>query len=200
LKKNWHRVLGNDIVDLKQAAKESDWQRKGLLNKIYTPLEQELILAADCPAAVVWLIWTMKEASYKAVNRITGLRSYAPLSYVCSGLAINGTQATASVTVDSYRLFIKAQISEEIVHSSAVLQEEQLEQLRIHYLSNSAAYVDEFNQCCPEYLLFKNPEGLPLITHLPTSTTGAASVSHHGSYAAIVYAEHLYSGSPRSAD
>jgi len=192
-------MLGNDLVDLKQAARESNWQREGYLNKICTPAEQELILSADHPSTLLWLFWTMKEASYKVVNRLSGIRSYAPHSYVCSGLIFEGHEATASVNFDSYHFFIKAVLTEEMIHSSAVLRKEQLQNMNIHYLSNSPAYMDDFNQNCREYLLSKNLAGLPQITHRRTSKTREASVSHHGRYTAILYSGLPYSGSPQSA-
>ena len=39
-------MIGNDIVDLALAQKESNWKRKGFLNKIFTEKEQLLILNA----------------------------------------------------------------------------------------------------------------------------------------------------------
>ena len=39
-------MIGNDIIDLAFARKESNWQRPGFLNKIFTPDEQWLIANA----------------------------------------------------------------------------------------------------------------------------------------------------------
>ena len=35
-------MIGNDIVDLKQAAKDSNWQRPRFLDKVFTKHEQDL--------------------------------------------------------------------------------------------------------------------------------------------------------------
>lgn len=182
-------MLGNDIVDLKKAAEDSNWRRKGYLNKICTAPEQHLILAADNPSVMLWLIWSMKEASYKVINRLTGIRSYSPRSYVCSNLRLNGSQASASITFGHCTMFNKAELHEEMIHSVAVLKKEELQYVKTYPLSNSAGYMDDFNQACPEYLLSKTPAGLPQITYLPASRTSEASVSHHGRYAAIVYSD-----------
>jgi hypothetical protein len=40
-------VIGNDIVDLALARKESNWKRPGYLNKIFTTKEQLLISSAE---------------------------------------------------------------------------------------------------------------------------------------------------------
>ena len=36
-------MIGNDVVDLELAKKESNWQRRGFLSKIFTKNEQRLI-------------------------------------------------------------------------------------------------------------------------------------------------------------
>lgn len=193
-------MAGNDLVDLQQAARDSDWQRKGYLQKIFLPAEEQLIVTADDPQSMLWLLWTMKEASYKVMNRISGIRSYAPRSYVCSGLVSKGPETTASVTFNGYHLFIKTERSKEMIHSAAALSEKELEQLSVHYLDNSPGYMSAFNESCPEYILSKTPAGLPVIMHLPSSQLLEASVSHHGRYAAIVHSAPLCSGFPRSGD
>jgi phosphopantetheinyl transferase (holo-ACP synthase) len=192
-------VLGNDLVDLKQAAKDSNWQRKGYLNKICTSHEQQFILEDDAAETMLWLIWTMKEASYKAVNRLTGLRSYSPRSYACSNLIIRDNEATGLVSFESCTLSVKAELSIDKIHSSAVFGKDQLNLFKIYYLNNSPDYANDFQRSNPDHMLSKNLAGLPLITHLPTSRTWEASVSHHGRYAAILCAAPLHSGSPQSA-
>ena len=184
-------MLGNDVVDLKQASIDSNWQRKGYLRKIYTVQEQELILDAEQPATMLWLLWTMKEASYKVINRLTGVRNYSPLSYVCRNLVIRDTDVSGMVTAGNYSLYIKAEITEEWIHSVAVWKKELLDNLKIHYLSNSSYYPDDFNLSCAGYRLTKDNTGLPQITNLLTSVTSEASVSHHGRYTAILYPKSL---------
>ncbi|RZM18358.1 MAG: 4'-phosphopantetheinyl transferase superfamily protein, partial [Pedobacter sp.] len=53
-------MIGNDIVDLLQASKDSDWNRKGYLDKIFTEEEQFLIASEMHSSLVVWLLWSMK--------------------------------------------------------------------------------------------------------------------------------------------
>jgi phosphopantetheinyl transferase (holo-ACP synthase) len=63
-------VIGNDIVDLALARKESNWKRPGL-NKIFTTKEQLLISSAENPNTMVWNLWSRKRAAYKIYNRAT---------------------------------------------------------------------------------------------------------------------------------
>jgi phosphopantetheinyl transferase (holo-ACP synthase) len=62
-------MIGNDIVDLSLAPKESNWKRKGFLDKIFTKNEQLRIIKSDNPENMVWNLWTRKEAAYKIFNR-----------------------------------------------------------------------------------------------------------------------------------
>ena len=57
-------MIGNDIIDLNVAAIESDWQRKGFLEKQFTEEEQTLIKNAEDSFEKVWLLWSMKAVSY----------------------------------------------------------------------------------------------------------------------------------------
>jgi phosphopantetheinyl transferase (holo-ACP synthase) len=54
------KVIGNDIVDLALARKESNWKRPGYLNKIFTTKEQLLISSAENPNTMVWNLWSRK--------------------------------------------------------------------------------------------------------------------------------------------
>ena len=74
-------MIGNDVVDLKLAVKESAILRKAVLDKIFTRDEKNLILNAACPFTMAWLCWSQKEAAYKIVNRLTSYRFYAPQAF-----------------------------------------------------------------------------------------------------------------------
>lgn len=62
-------MIGNDVVDLKQARRESDWRRPGFLQRVFTSSELVYINQAQDADQMVWLLWSMKEASYKAHQR-----------------------------------------------------------------------------------------------------------------------------------
>ena len=71
-------MIGNDVIDLALAQKESNWQRKGYLDKIFTSKEQNLIFSADNPTIMVWRLWSRKEAVYKIIRQENGLRGFYP--------------------------------------------------------------------------------------------------------------------------
>ena len=64
-------MLGNDIIDLHKVKAETNWQRAGYLTKIFNAEECVQILHAAKPDQMIWLLWSMKEASYKIINRET---------------------------------------------------------------------------------------------------------------------------------
>ena len=47
-------MIGNDVVDLALAKIESNWQRKGFLNKIFTENEKILIQKSKNQELMVW--------------------------------------------------------------------------------------------------------------------------------------------------
>ena len=83
-------MIGNDVIDIIQSRYESNWQRKGFLQKIFTTDEQLLINKALNTEIIVWVLWSMKEAAYKIYNRQTKTRAYIPQKLVCSLNSQNG--------------------------------------------------------------------------------------------------------------
>ncbi len=77
-------MIGNDIVDRAQAKRESNWQRRGFLDKLFTQSEQQLIQRANDPECLVWTLWSMKESAYKATTRKTGERIFNPKRISCT--------------------------------------------------------------------------------------------------------------------
>lgn len=184
-------MIGNDLVDLRQAASDSNWRRKGYLHKIFTSAEQQLISGTDEPAVMVWLIWTMKEAAYKIISRKTGLRSYNPLSLICGDVTTDQVQATGQVKYGDEVFGVKSKISPELIHSTAVSKQEDFDGLHLHFLPYTKTYLEDFNRSSLVYRLAKSPSGLPEMIHIPTGNRHAASVSHHGRFLAVTYSGSL---------
>jgi len=71
-------MIGNDLVDLQLAQKESNWKRPRFLQKIFTWEEQNFIAATTNKDTAVWLLWSRKESAYKLVARMKKCRFFAP--------------------------------------------------------------------------------------------------------------------------
>ena len=103
-------MIGNDIVDLQLAQSESNWRRKGFLDKIFTNSEQNYILGALNSELMVWNLWSRKEAAYKIWNRNSKIREFNPIQFECfnvfekSGFVNFGKQQynTETVTTDQF--------------------------------------------------------------------------------------------------
>ncbi|MDA8126520.1 MAG: 4'-phosphopantetheinyl transferase superfamily protein [Deltaproteobacteria bacterium] len=62
-------LLGNDIVDLEMAENRGKCTDSRFLGRVFTAPERALIARAAAPDALLWALWAVKEAAYKAVSR-----------------------------------------------------------------------------------------------------------------------------------
>jgi phosphopantetheinyl transferase (holo-ACP synthase) len=159
-------MIGNDVVDLELAAKESNWERKGFLNKIFTPHEQLLVLSAPNASLMVWNLWSRKEAAYKIFNRQTGIRTYAPLQLSC--FEVDETAAVSFGKIYGYQsvCFTQTTITASSVHTIAVLQMDDFKNVK-HL--ESAIHISKTN-------------GVPNYYDHQTQSLRAVSISHHGRF------------------
>ncbi|MFV8343908.1 4'-phosphopantetheinyl transferase superfamily protein [Flavobacterium sp. XS2P39] len=155
-------MIGNDIVDLVLAKKESNWRRKGFLNKIFTREEQLLISNAINPELMVWNLWTRKEAAYKIYNRETGVRGYFPLQLEC----FYENSVLGTVCIKGKKYFTKTKISEDSIHTVAVLNKENLDCVRAIAATDKISKINE----------------IPFVTDSFSKTKKAVSISHHGRF------------------
>ncbi len=113
-------MIGNDIVDLRLAALESDPMRPRFLNKVFTLREQAYIFKASTPLKQLWLLWTMKEAAYKAHQRQFSLpRNFNPLLQECTILCQSRDSASGEVKIGAWVYHLTSIVNEEYIHSSA---------------------------------------------------------------------------------
>ena len=109
-------MIGNDVVDLALAKTESNWQRKGFLEKLFTASERQIINQSENPEIMVWNLWSRKEAAYKIYHRETGLRLFMPLQLEC----IYETAFLGNVICGESRYFTQTKICEDCIETIAV--------------------------------------------------------------------------------
>ncbi|RZK81970.1 MAG: 4-phosphopantetheinyl transferase family protein [Pedobacter sp.] len=153
-------MIGNDIVDLAQAKLDSNWNRQGYLEKLFTEEEQFLISSNIQPDIMVWLLWSMKESAYKIGSRISKLREFAPVKLVCNNLIVHENTATGNVTYSGQLYFTSTLITDSYIHTIAVIAQDEIEKIRIEISSNDG---EDHRSKFPD------------------------SVSHHGAYLALAY-------------
>jgi len=163
-------MIGNDIVDLALARKESNWKRNGFLDKIFTTKEQLLISNAENPEVMVWNLWSRKEAAYKIYNRKTQIRGYFPLQLECFDLNIIDGIFFGKVVIKDLIYFTKTEITTQFVHTIAVENVQDFDTIKT--LENRKNI--QKNNGIPSYF---EKEKLVLIP---------ISISHHGRFEQIV--------------
>jgi hypothetical protein len=155
-------MRGNDVVDLQQAADDSNWMRKGFLNKLFTAAEQNYMLFAAQPEEMVWLLWSMKEAAYKIHSNLTGIRAFAPLKLRCKLSKIGLAVCQGEVWVEGRVYYTVSSI-------------------------NPGDYIHSVASSSPEALPLIKSSLLPNKGILDYKAMAPACVSHHGRYLALIF-------------
>jgi phosphopantetheinyl transferase (holo-ACP synthase) len=155
-------MIGNDIVDLDLASKESNWKRKGFLEKIFTINEQKLIASTEFPDVMVWNLWSRKEAAYKIYNRETGIRGFFPSQLEC----VYQDAFLGSVLIKGRSYFTQSTIKNNSIYTIAVTNKEQFKRIK----------------CInPNIEIFKK-NGIPFIIDSNSMLEKPISITHHGKY------------------
>lgn len=192
-------MIGNDIVDLTQASQESNWRRKGYLDKLFTSHEQQLIHDATDPDRLVWLLWSMKESAYKVAVRKTKNRVFAPAKIACSlnesaeetaeGCVLYGeSYQTRSLITSRYIATVAFAANTPPSYSQVIIPfdtsgyQNHYQLLRQTIKQHSSALFQ-----APEHEIHidKDSLGVPVLT-IGDSATVPISISHHGYYGAYV--------------
>lgn len=63
------RRVGNDIVDLLHPHAQGKSKNTRFRKRVFLPEEESLLLADRQPEAMLWALWTGKEAAYKAIQK-----------------------------------------------------------------------------------------------------------------------------------
>ena len=114
-------MIGNDIVDLALAQKESNWKRKGFIDKIFTEKEKKLLRESLNPEIMVWNLWSRKEAAYKIYNRNTKVRAYIPHLLECTNLKSKGNKTWGKVICKDQLYYTLTYTTSEYIYSVATI-------------------------------------------------------------------------------
>lgn len=174
-----------------QAKNESNWKRKGYLDKIYTSSEKQLINFASEPEILVWLIWSMKEAAYKANNRITGIKEYAPTKIKCTIKQLDNNNFIGFASYNNLEYQLKSYVCEAYIHTIALNKSSDflhIKELIIRdYPSNYTNYVKEQQYLNAYEIIIKDEFGIPNLHNEITKKNKPMSISHHGNLLSLVF-------------
>ena len=163
-------MIGNDVIDMLQSRKESNWRRKGFIEKIYTLDEQLLISNALDTEIMVWILWSMKEAAYKVYNRQTKIREYIPKKLICTITSQDHHTITGKVTCSGQTYYTQTVFSPDHIHTIAVIHFGDL---------NKVIEIEKKTTS-------KDEKGLPYLSNTLQNTIQDVSVSHHGRFEKVV--------------
>jgi phosphopantetheine--protein transferase-like protein len=155
-------MIGNDIVDLELSRLQSNWQRKGFLEKIFTIKEQEIILENDNSEQMIWNLWTRKEAAYKIFNRSTQIRAFIPLQLECRLFDVS----TGIVCINHQIYHTQTEQNDCSIYTVAASKKE--------YFSKIVAITSD------EVIVKEN--GIPFLRDKISDKKNPVSITHHGRF------------------
>ncbi|WP_299059119.1 4'-phosphopantetheinyl transferase superfamily protein [uncultured Polaribacter sp.] len=183
--------IGNDIVDLKLAKTQSNWQRKGFLEKQFTQKEQQEIWCSKNPFFKVWQFWSMKEAAYKCYTQKVEKRFFAPQKFECFLLE----KEKGFVVFENSKFYTTSFLDEFYVHTIAsdiLLGNNTTLFLGIDLPKNIGNNI-KLKLSEKKGIVFEEIEkrktviGAPLFYHQEKLLTNSCSISHHGNYGAFIF-------------
>ncbi|WP_104381143.1 4'-phosphopantetheinyl transferase superfamily protein [Sphingobacterium sp. HMA12] len=163
-------MIGNDVIDLVQSRKDSNWQRRGFIPKLFGADEQLLIANSSDPETTLWLLWSMKEAAYKIWNRETKMRKYMPKELVCTISRQSNSNACGRVVCEANTYYTETIFAPDFIHTIAVSVFSHLD------------YVIEIEK----NEIVKDNLGFPYIALAGGKELFSASVSNHGRFEKVV--------------
>jgi len=189
-------MIGNDIVDLKLASIQSNWRRKGFLDKVFTKDEQELVFGSKNPFKMVWLLWSMKESAYKIYVQQNLLHFFNPKKSQCK--LTSETQGIVEVNGEEYST--KSQINDDFISTIASFKNNE-EVLSTTFKLEDSLYSTQHKESYKKLIdavsrkrnllvedihIKKNKIGVPKLFLNTKELIISFSISHHGCYGAYV--------------
>ncbi len=176
-------MIGNDIIDLSLAERESDWQRKGFLEKQFTRKEQSIILESENSFETVWKLWSMKEAAYKIYTQQNEKRFFAPKKLECKLTADD----EGTVSFQNQKFYTRSILNASYIFTLARLEKD----TKVYSSIGSPYKIDEdikkklqeeIGISALEIEQKKSKNGAPYYYHKNKLLTKSCSISHHGNY------------------
>lgn len=183
-------MVGNDIVDIAQAKKDSNWQRPRFLDKLFTENEKNFIFQSEDKCIAVWTLWSMKEAAYKLYIQQKLSRFYAPKQFECEI-----KEKLSVVRFKDFKCYVSTKITSEYIISEARLKIKLMTSKVIKF--KSSAYKSQSKTIRQEALKFLNnaDENAAIVNskfNIPSLETDSKvipiSLTHHGKFGAFAIA------------
>lgn len=185
-------MIGNDIIDLKVAAAESNPLRRRFIDKIFTSPEQESIENAKEKVLQIWIFWAMKEAAYKAHQRRFDLsRHFNPKQLECEIFTRDSTSALGVINIQQHTYYSSITVTKEYLHATAspLVQDKIFSGIFPASADLKKELLNEFSSLknISNKLLGirKNKNQVPLLQFENRNIDDPFSLSHHGFFSAF---------------
>jgi hypothetical protein len=202
--------VGNDVVDLKDPENIGKSRDDRFLCRVFTDGERELIASFPSPDTLLWSLWAVKEAAYKAVSRSDPAVCSIPHRYPVVLDPVDTTRKVAGlagkVITPRGGLFFEVAVSPDWVHALVAEEEEALKRLcrSVKWLEgrkgavNPSAFVREVllqeiarRLDCPvgDLSVVKKNDGpgAPLVLFRGALLAAEVSLSHDGRFVAFAF-------------
>ena len=191
-------MIGNDIIDLQLARKESNWQRPRFLEKIFTQEEQDFIHHSPDKEMTVWWLWSGKESVYKIISRLEKRRFFAPKKIIFRTDDFSRRGNLTAKVVSTGRTFsVQSVVTDTHIHTIAQLNNNDNSPITNHFHIKKNNYPTQ-HQTTRQYLLKNYAEitnlavenltiqkdewNIPHLYHQNKKQSTVISISHHGNY------------------
>ena len=186
-------MVGNDIIDINETRRSSNWERPRFMQKIFTKKEQSIISVSNDPFTTVWHLWSMKESAYKVFIQAGGNRFFNPTKIECS----LDSSKNGQVKIDTITLRTNTSINANFIFSTATINNSDIDTCIFQLTENNSKQQSNFihqqvlnnfaknnSLNFAELLIQKTKTGVPTLHYKNKLLDKSISITHHGKYAA----------------
>jgi len=198
-------MIGNDIVDIVTAEKQSNWQREGFLKKVFTCKEQTFISNSDHASLIVWLLWSMKESAYKIYMQQYLRCFFSPSKFECNMIFKSNGLYLGEVFIKNISCKTISHVSSDKISTLALLKNKLSDEVIIqnnfrfsktdYYTQQQETYENtlkdfskKINKPVKHLSIKKDEFGIPHLYYKQVQIGESVSLSHHGRYGAYAIA------------
>ena len=186
-------MVGNDIIDINETRRSSNWERPGFIQKIFTTNEQHIINTSTDPFTTLWHLWSMKESAYKVFIQAGGNRFFNPTKIECrlespqkGRVKINTTTVKTNTSINSNYIFSTASIDDLGIDTRIFQLSENNNKYQSYFMHQKVIkdFAKSNSLNCAELLIHKNKTGVPTLYYKNKPRNTSLSITHHGNYGA----------------
>lgn len=190
-------MIGNDVIDISATRQESNWKRKGFLQKLFTEKEFQFILEGNDPEFLVWLIWSAKESAYKIIHRRHQKMFFSPKKFeFLEDHFSNQNGIAGRIKFEESFFDFKSKIEGDCIHTIAILSGHSINNVSEIFPITNTSYQTQRagvrtalinwlaeNTDSTQSIEVRNDDfGIPYLYESGVNSACCLSLAHHGGY------------------